>query len=50
MFLWELLCLGKIALKRGEIKNDKIDQGEELLKSIVNEDILEIKDNEEKQD
>ena len=33
-----------------EIKNDKIDQGEELLKSIVNEDILEIKDNEEKQD
>ncbi len=33
-----------------EIKNDKMDKGEELLKSIVNEDILEIKDNEEKQE
>ena len=33
-----------------EIKNEKMDKGEELLKSIVNEDILEIKDNEEKQD
>ena len=30
-----------------EIKNEKIDKGEELLKSIVKEDILEIKDSEE---
>ena len=33
-----------------EIKNEKIDEGEKLLKSLVKEDILEIKDNEEKQD
>ena len=34
-----------------EIKNDKVDKGEEILKSIVNEEILEIKGNEEeKQD
>ena len=30
-----------------EIKNEKIDEGEEILKSIVKEDILEIKDSEE---
>ena len=33
-----------------EIKNEKIDEGEKLLKSLVKEDILEKKDNEEKQD
>ena len=33
-----------------EIKNEKVDEGEKLLKSLVKEDILEIKDNEEKQD
>ena len=33
-----------------EIKNEKIDKGEEILKSIVKEDILEIKEREEKQD
>ena len=30
-----------------EIKNEKIDEGEKILKSIVKEDILEIKDSEE---
>ena len=33
-----------------EIKNEKVDKGEEILKSIVKDDILEIRDNEEKQD
>ena len=33
-----------------EIKNEKVDEGVEIIKSIVKEDILEIKDNEEKQD
>ena len=29
---------------------EKVDKGEEILKSIVKDDILEIRDNEEKQD
>ena len=33
-----------------EIKNEKVDKGEEILKSIVKDDILEIRNNEEKQD
>ena len=33
-----------------EIKNEKVDKGEEILKSIVKDDILEIRYNEEKQD
>ena len=33
-----------------EIKNEKVDKGEEILKSIVKNDILEIRNNEEKQD
>ena len=37
-------------IKYLEIKNEKVDKGEEILKSIVKDDILEIRDNEEKQD
>ena len=33
-----------------EIKNEKVDKGEEILKSIVKDDILEIRNNEEEQD
>jgi hypothetical protein len=44
---WKKIALGDYSKRSQKSNNGEIDKGEELLKSIIKEDILEIKDSEE---